>query len=127
MGILLTTHDLEQAEELADRIGILSHGRLIAEGTPQALIRHTFGEAKELVVRLAREPDAGGRALLEEQGLTATRGKRNWSGRMQGGLAEISALGTLMSERGLIVDEVLLREPSLRGAFLHLTGEELEP
>ncbi|MFZ0257832.1 MAG: ABC transporter ATP-binding protein [Gammaproteobacteria bacterium] len=125
IGILLTTHDVDQAAEIADRIGILSQGRLIAEGTPESLIRTAFGEAKELVVRLAREPDAGGRAFLVGQGLTAIRGKKDWSGRLRGGLTEMSVLGTRLSQRGLVVDEVRLREPSLRGVFLHLTGEEL--
>lgn len=127
IGILLTTHDLDQAAEIADRIGILSQGRLIAEGTPESLIRTAFGEAKELVVRLAREPDAGGRAFLEGQGLTAIRGKKDWSGRLTGGLTEMSVLGAHLSQRGLAIEEVLLREPSLRGVFLRLTGEELTP
>lgn len=125
MGILLTTHDLDQAGELADRIGILSEGRVIAEGTPKSLIHSTFGGAKELVVKLAQPPDAGGCAFLEERGLRSARGKRDWSGRIEGGLAAISTLGASISQRGLVIDEVLLREPSLRGVFLNLTGEEL--
>ncbi|MGF1613054.1 MAG: ABC transporter ATP-binding protein [Gammaproteobacteria bacterium] len=125
MGILLTTHDLDQAAELADCIGILSRGRLIAVGTPASLVRRVFGEAKELVVRLARKPDERGRLFLEEQGLTAAKGQKHWSGRLPGGLREMSELAPRLSERGLVVEEVRLREPSLRGVFLHLTGEEL--
>lgn len=127
MGILLTTHDLDQAGDLADRIAILSGGRVMTEGTPASLIRSAFGEEKELVVRLAREPDSGGCAFLNEHGLTAARGRKAWSGRVRGGLTEMSAFGARISERGLVVDEILLREPSLKGVFLHLTGEELKP
>lgn len=125
LAILLTTHDLDQAEELADRVGIMSNGRILAEGETESLVRSVFGEAKELIMTFAREPDARGLEFLENQGLTRVEGGAAWTGRLSGGFAEVSQLGGRAARAGLAVDEVRVREPSLRGVFFHLTGMDL--
>ena len=127
MGILLTTHDLEQAEELADRIGVLVDGELKAEGTLETLVGAAFGNAKELQVTLAEPPDESARVVLERERLQVTRESATWSGPLAGGLDELSGLGARLAAAGLRVDEFRLREPGLRGVFLRLAGRELAP
>ncbi len=127
LAILLTTHDLDQAEELADRVGIISNGRILAEGEAESLVRSVFGEAKELIMTFAREPEARGLEFLEHAGLTRVEGGAAWTGRLNGGFAEVSELGGQAAQAGLTVDEVRVREPGLRGVFFHLTGGDLQP
>jgi ABC-2 type transport system ATP-binding protein len=126
LAVLLTTHDLEQAETLADRIGILVGGRIRAEGSLESLVRSAFGEARELTVSLSCAPDDGGRALLQKEGLTAVRDDRTWSGSLDGGYESLSGLGDRMASAGVEVSEVRVREPGLRGVFFRLAGRELD-
>jgi len=126
LAILLTTHDLEQAESLSDRIGILVNGRIRAEGSPESLVRSAFGDARELIVSLSLDPDDRGRAALQREGLTAAREDRIWTGALDGGFESLSELGRRLSESGLKVGEVRVREPGLRGVFFRTAGEELD-
>lgn len=127
VAILITTHDLEQAETIADRVAILMDGRICADGTPEALVREYFGDAKQLTVTLSDEPSERGRALLEAEGLESVRGRRGWTGRLRGGLEHLSDLGERMSAAELAVAEVRIREPGLQGVYFRLTGEDLDP
>ena len=127
LAILLTTHDLEQAEELADRVAVIANGRLLAEGDAQSLVLDAFGDSKELIVTLAREPDAKGLKFLEGRGLTRVEGGTAWTGQLTGGFAQMSELGSAAANAGLVVDEVRVRQPGLRGVFFHLTGGDLSP
>lgn len=126
LAVLLTTHDLEQAESLADRIGILVSGRIRAEGSLESLVRSAFGDARELTVSLSRDPDDHGRAALHAEGLASVREDRTWTGSLDGGYESLSGLGDRMSAAGLEVAEVRVREPGLRGVFFRLAGRELE-
>jgi ABC-2 type transport system ATP-binding protein len=125
LAILVTTHDLEQAEELADRVGVIAAGRVLGEGDPALLVREIFGDAKELILTLVREPDADGMAFLANQGLRRAEGETVWTGRLTGGFAHVSDLGSRAAAAGLAVDELRVREPGLRGVFFSLTGSEL--
>jgi len=125
LAILLTTHDLDQAEELADRVGIISSGCILVEGGTESLVRSVFGDAKELIMTFARDPEARGLEFLEQQGLTRVEGGAVWIGRLGGGFAAVSELGDKAAQVGLVVDEVRVREPGLRGVFFHLTGGDL--
>jgi ABC-2 type transport system ATP-binding protein len=127
LAILLTTHDLDQAEELAHRVGLLVDGRIRAEGSPEALIRETFGGSKEVAVVLSGPLAASGRALLEGAGLEPVGDGATWSGPLGGDLDAFSTLGRRLSEAGVGVGELRVREPGLRGVYCRLTGEELRP
>jgi ABC-2 type transport system ATP-binding protein len=126
LAVLLTTHDLEQAESLADRIGILVSGRIRAEGSLESLVRSAFGDARELTVSLSHDPDERGRALLQREGLAPVQDEKVWSGSLDGGYESLSELGGRMSDSGLKVAEVRVREPGLRGVFFRLAGKELD-
>jgi ABC-2 type transport system ATP-binding protein len=125
-AILLATHDLDQATELADRIGILVDGRVAAEGTLEQLVASATGGRRELSVQLARDPDAAASAALAAEGLRAGREAREWSGPVAGDLASLPELGRRMAAAGVAVAEVRLREPGLRGVYFHVAGRELD-
>jgi ABC-2 type transport system ATP-binding protein len=126
MAILLTTHDLEQAETLADRVGIVADGRLLAEGPPARLVRELFGGAREIRLTLASEPRREQREHLEREGFRRASDAAVWSGSLEGGLDTLSSLGARLAESGLAVTELRVREPGLRGVFLRLAGRELD-
>ena len=127
LAVLLTTHDLEQAEELADRVGVIAEGRVLGEGDPAFLVREIFGDAKELILTLGHEPDADGLEFLADHGLQRAEGGTVWTGRLRGGFADLSDLGGRAAGAGLAVEELRVREPGLRGVFFRLTGSELSP
>jgi len=126
LAILLTTHDLEQASELADRVGILIDGRLRAEGRVTDLVGEVFGGAKELLVILATAPGRSGLEHLKTAGLEPSRDRRVWTSLLRGGLEDLSAFSSELEAAGLEVEEVRVREPSLRGVFFRLAGREID-
>jgi ABC-2 type transport system ATP-binding protein len=127
IGILLTTHDMEQAEELADRVAILAEGKICAQGTLAALIEEQFGDARELTITAAEPPAATATSLLESLGLQPASDEATWSGRLTGGLDTLSALGERLTAAGISVTEFRVREPGLRGVFFRATGREFDP
>jgi ABC-2 type transport system ATP-binding protein len=121
MAVLYTTHYMEEAERLCDRIAIIDHGQIIAEGTKEELVRGAFGTRTEVSARLAGSQEEIA-AWVEHRG-----------GRMSDGLAmftierpgEIAEILDDASRRGLGVEDVALRRPNLESVFLQLTGREL--
>jgi ABC-2 type transport system ATP-binding protein len=126
MAILLATHDLDQAAELADRIGILVDGSLRAEGTLAELVEASFGSARELSLHLAAAPDEVAMRLLKAEGLEPASDPRRWAGPLAGGFASVSALGQRLADARVPLAELRLREPGLRGVFFRVAGREIE-
>ncbi|HWM91899.1 MAG TPA: ABC transporter ATP-binding protein [Thermoanaerobaculia bacterium] len=122
-AILYTTHYLEEAERLCDRIGILDHGKLLAEGT-LAELKALVAE-EEVVTLFGRFDPAAARAEVERlpgvKVLVAEDGRLAFSA---GGRGAAGLLGEIFN-RGLDVDRVSIEPPSLNGLFLKLTGREL--
>jgi ABC-2 type transport system ATP-binding protein len=120
-AIIYTTHYMEEAERLCDRIAIIDHGRIIAMGSKQELVRETFAESSQVLARFDGDDDA----------IHAWVGQH--SGRLVDGLAEftierstqITGLLDDAAKAGLLLVDVTLRRPNLESVFLHLTGREL--
>jgi ABC-2 type transport system ATP-binding protein len=132
--IVLTTHDMDEATTLADRVGIVDHGKLLALDTPAALTRSLTGSStlEVLVESLPAEPASTLQALEKLE--SVSRAERVTDGgpglRVRLYVDEEPArlvapvAGVVASEGGRLT-EVRLGEPSLEDVFIHLTGRAL--
>jgi ABC-2 type transport system ATP-binding protein len=126
--ILLTTHYMEEADQLCQRIAILDHGKLLAMDSPARLKTSVpGGYVIELQLRSA-EGTTGGidaqlRALPGVVEVAAHDGSiRVYADKAEGLLAEAMRIA---SDLGLLVTDAHVSEPSLENLFLHLTGRSL--
>jgi ABC-2 type transport system ATP-binding protein len=125
IGILYTTHYMEEADRLCDRVGIVDEGRIVAEGTRAELVR-LVGETARVSM------DAVGNIGEAAEALRRCSGVREATAR-EGGLDVIvpeaaTLLPELLAEAtsaGLVVRSVKVVEPDLEAVFLHLTGKAL--
>jgi ABC-2 type transport system ATP-binding protein len=123
--VFLTTQYLEEADQLANRVGIISDGLIVAEGTPEKLksevgkphleIAICEGEverAREVVATLGRPlPSKDGHVLVE----------------LPGGATQVASVVRALDEAGLAVESLDLVEPTLDDVFVEKTGRHLEP
>ncbi len=126
--VLLTTHDMLEADKLCDRIAIMDAGRIIALDTPSGLRRLLPAErGLEVVVEADRDPSAAFGGLDGVERVTAGRSREGrWPVRLYGdagGLAE--AVVAAAAREGLPLVELRRLEGSLEDVFVHLTGREL--
>jgi len=124
IGILLSTHDFEQAAEVADRAAFMSQGRLLIEGPVAGLINDFFGDAKEAVVTLAHPVSPVALGILTEFGLSASREELVWSGPLPDGYAKLALLESRMRQADVHVAEMRIREPGLGGVFMQLMDKD---
>ncbi len=118
-SLLLTTHQLDEAEARCERIVILDHGRVIAAGTLPELVRGTVGAERTVTLRLDRAPAA------PLEGLAAADDGTLWRGPVRDVDADLAALLHRVAAAGCAVTDLEVRQPSLQSVFLHLTGREL--
>jgi ABC-2 type transport system ATP-binding protein len=117
--VLLTTHDMREAERLCDRVGMLADGRLEAQGAPADLVER-FGGAPRVAVR-ADEEGAAGRAL-EMAGYRLVPDERRL---LVDDVApdEVGAVADALDEAGVGYDALSWRQPDLEEVYLQLTGQ----
>jgi ABC-2 type transport system ATP-binding protein len=122
--VFLTTQYLEEADMLADRVGIIDSGRIVAEGTPSSLKAEVgrphlelklaegeFDRAEEIVRRFGRPiPSKDGAVLVE----------------LERGAAEVAPVVRALDEAGLAVESLDLVQPTLDDVFVAKTGYHLE-
>jgi ABC-2 type transport system ATP-binding protein len=118
--ILLTTHYLDEAERLTDRVAIFDHGEIVALDTPAALLGSLGAEILELRVGAAADTALG---LLRAEGV-AGADAYSVGGRLAVPLHERGATATLQAieATGLRTEEIALRRPTLDDVYIHLTG-----
>ena len=120
--IFLTTHYMEEAERLADRIAVIAAGRIIDEGTP-ATIGHRDTAASEIVFALPAGIGVG--ELPEDLRALARPDRRD--GRIElhsaAPLADLGRLGSWAEGRGIEIGELEVHRPTLEDVYLRLTAE----
>jgi ABC-2 type transport system ATP-binding protein len=141
--IVLTTHDMDEAAELSDRVGIIDHGKLLALDTPAALTRGLTGEA---VLDLTVVPASGDDADSLIDTLSTVDGVERVERVAAGGdghrptadsdvrlrlyltsdpAATLAPVVAALAGRGGTLSDVHIGEPSLEDVFIHLTGRGL--
>jgi ABC-2 type transport system ATP-binding protein len=122
--LLLTTQYLEEADELADRVGIISRGRLVAEGSPDELKR-TVG-TDVIVAQVETVSDDTLRSLRSVPGVDEVVASRHEiTVHADNGAAVMSPVALALHEAGATVASLTLRTPTLDDVFLQLTGGHL--
>jgi ABC-2 type transport system ATP-binding protein len=127
MTVLYTTHYMEEAQELSDRVGIIDHGQLIALGTQKELTK-LIGEYDTLRLHLSEDQDANqlAEALLTLPGVIKCSAADHQVVLIVPEAEEaIAPAITRANEAGVKVHSVDIQEPNLEAVFLHLTGRAL--
>ena len=124
--VLLTTHNMDEADRMADRVAIMDRGRILAVDTPETLKRQVgTGDVLELRLKGAIEPLELPQLPQLPQGLAVSW----WDGSLTlRGLDLVSSLPSILAaleSAGLAFEEVRLRENSLEDVFIQLTGKSL--
>ena len=124
LTILLTTHYLEEADQLADRLAIVSRGRVVVEGTPEQLKQGLEGEVVEVEIADGAAEDAAAtvRALNDVREVTLSG--RKLRSRVADGARAVPTILAALDGRGVGVEAVTMHRPSLDNVYLHYTGRE---
>jgi ABC-2 type transport system ATP-binding protein len=123
--VLLTTHFMEEAERLCDRVAILDHGRIVALDTPAALIRSLGGEER-VVFSLEGTLPAGFEKALSDGTRVEVHGERvTVSGKNGRQVPLVSEVVNLLSSQKVPFRDLRTEQPTLEDVFLSLTGREM--
>jgi ABC-2 type transport system ATP-binding protein len=123
--VFLTTQYLEEADALAERVGIIDHGRIVAEGTPAELKAEIGRPTVEAVP--SDTADRGRLAtVLERFGPATGSSPRGAAARLEGGEAQLAEVVRALDAEGIAIEHLQLHAPSLDDVFLAKTGRSLE-
>ncbi len=120
-AVLLISHATEDAASLADRVGVLDKGRLVAEGPPADLLACAFANRQEILVRLATASTTAS-ALLLARGLTGTDGDLTWRGLADDAPALGLEIDRALRAGGVPIRELAIRPPGLDGLIVWAEG-----
>ena len=123
--VFLTTQYLEEADALANRVGIIDHGQIVAEGTP-AELKADIG--RPTVEAVPREADDRERmeSVLSRFGERANCSPRAVAVLLQGGESQLAEVVRALDAEGIAIEHLQLHAPSLDDVFLAKTGRSLE-
>ena len=122
--VFLTTQYLEEADQLADRVGIIDEGRMAAEGTPREL-KAQVGKPR-LELNLAEGSQEACETVLGRFGEPLPPKDGSSSSRSSEGAAGIAPIIRALDEAGIAVQDLHLAQPTLDDVFLEKTGRHLE-
>jgi ABC-type multidrug transport system ATPase subunit len=122
--VMLTTQYLEEADQLADRVAIIDHGKIVREGTP-ATLKQGVGDPT-LLVDVARDQLAAASAVLHEFGDLRPTAEGTLGVGLRGGAGRVAEVIRRLDEASVKVQHLALNEPSLDDVFAEATGYRLE-
>jgi ABC-2 type transport system ATP-binding protein len=125
--VFLTTHLMEEAETLCDRVAIVDHGRVVALDTPAALIRNIGAESRVLfTLNTGYDPQAltsiGSVTRVERDEQRVIVYGRSTSSGQSPLIAEVA---NALSAQGVVFSDIRMEQPSLEDVFLQLTGRAM--
>ena len=123
--VFLTTQYLEEADVLADRVGIIDHGHIVAEGTPKAL-KAEIGLPSVHATPVDQDDRAQLVSALAPHGESLDGGTGDVVVRLREGLAGLPAVVRAVDDAGLTLAHLEIQAPSLDDVFLAKTGRSLE-
>ena len=125
LTILLTTHYLEEADELADRLAIVSAGRIVVEGTPAGLKSELRGDAVQVELANGQVDEARRVLALANAPVESVIGEgRTLVSRVPDGGHAVPRILAALGEAGIVVSSVSISRPSLDDVYLHYTGRD---
>jgi ABC-2 type transport system ATP-binding protein len=123
--VFLTTQYLEEADALADRVGIIDHGKIVAEGSP-AELKAQVGRPTVEVVPADPEERSRAAAILARFGEPCASAAEAVAVRLRSGEADLAEIVRALDAENLRVEHLQLHQPSLDDVFLAKTGRSLE-
>jgi len=123
--VFLTTQYLEEADALADRVGIIDHGHIVAEGTPAQLKAQIGRPTVEAIPADGATPEAIAR-ILEQFGEPTGGSAKGVSVRLEHGVGDLAGIVRALDAEGIKLENLALHAPSLDDVFLAKTGRSLE-
>jgi ABC-2 type transport system ATP-binding protein len=124
--ILLTTHYMEEADQLCDRLAIIDHGKLLALDTP-ARLKQSVGA--DTIVTVTADGDLDALARLLEQGIDGVTRADRQDGTVRlhvtGAHGVLPKVVNIAEDGGFTVSDLSMAEPTLEAVFINLTGKDL--
>jgi ABC-2 type transport system ATP-binding protein len=123
--VFLTTHYLDEADALCDRILVIDHGEIVASDTPDALKRQVSGDLIELVIADPAQAASAAQRLTALAGSDAEISGSTASVRVPSAGRELAGLLRQLDADGVQLESIEVRRPTLDDVFLTLTGRSL--
>lgn len=122
--VLLTTQHLEEADQLADTVSVIDHGRVVAEGSPDELKRQTGGDRIEVIIHddVDLAPTSEILNRIGSGDVHTDPERRSASVAVTDRMAALAAAITALTDAAIEAEDVGVRRPTLDEVFLHLTG-----
>jgi ABC-2 type transport system ATP-binding protein len=120
--VVLTTHFMEEAERLCDRVLVMDHGKIVALDTPENLVKNLSAEHKVLFSVKGKFQMEDFASLASVENIDVFRDKVTISGKEQRLLADVV---NLLADKGIRYYDLQTQQPNLEDVFIRLTGKEI--
>jgi ABC-2 type transport system ATP-binding protein len=124
--VFLTTQYLEEADVLADRVGIIDHGKIVAEGTPEKLKSEISSSTVEAVPADPAERGALASVLERFGEQTTGYGPGSVAVQLASSNGNLTEIVRALDAEGVVLSQLQIHEPTLDDVFLAKTGRHLE-